>query len=227
MDLVHHHPGRSRRAITALLIPLVAITGLTLVGSAAGAVSKITAKASNGEMAWAFSNYVLTPNPATLSVSEVHNAEAPATFAGGTGWTFTGGTGTFVPKTGALAIEFPGAIEFGNTSRGNYAFKLANPAVELDAEGAGTLTAEFSLRPAGATTYNAASRIVVLEITGAQSTKTKKTVEVRATPTVFSSELVTATADLAAHFQPTGSANDANKPPAPITLTFDYKVKKK
>ena len=227
MDLVHPLPGRSRRAFAALLVALLATTGLALVGPAAGAASKSTAKATNGEMAWAFSNYVLTPNPATLSVSEVHEAEAPATFADGTGWTFTDGSGTFDPKTGPLPVEFPGAIEFGNTSRGNYAFKLANPAIELDADGDGTLTAEFSLRPAGATAYNAASRIVVLDITGAEPTTTKKTVEVTAAPTAFSSELVTAAADLAAHFQATGSANDVNKPPAPITLTFDYKVKKK
>lgn len=227
MDLVHPRPGRSRRSFAAPLVALLAVAGLALLGPAAGAASKTTAKVSNGEMAWAFSNYVLTPNPATLSVSEVHTAEAPATFTDGTGWTFTDGTGTYDPKSGALAVEFPGAIEFGNTSRGNYAFKLANPAIELDADGAGTLTAEFSVRPAGATAFNAASRIVVLDITGADPTKTKKTVEVTAAPTAFSSELVTAAADLAAHFQATGSANDANKPPAPITLTFDYKVKKK
>lgn len=227
MNLVHPHPARARRTFAALLITLLTATALALGAPTAGAASKATAKASNGEMAWAFSNYVLTPNPATLSVSEVHNAEAPATFTDGTGWTFTDGAGTFDPKTGALAVDFPGAIEFGNASRGNYAFKLANPTIELDAEGAGTLTAEFSLRPAGATAYNAASRIVVLDINGAEPTKTKKTVEVTAAPTAFSSELVTAAADLAAHFQATGSANDANKPPAPITLTFDYKVKKK
>ena len=164
---------------------------------------------------------------ATLSVSEVHDAEAPATFTDGSGWTFTDGSGTYDRKTGALSVDFPGAIEFGNTSRGNYAFKLASPSIELDDEGAGTLTAEFSVRPAGATAYDAASRLVVLDIVGAESTRTKKTVEVTAAPTEFSSELVAAAADLAAHFQATGSANDANKPPAPITLTFDYKVKKK
>lgn len=218
---------RTWRALAVLMIAVVAVGGLALVGPAGAASKKKDAKVSDATMTWAFSNYVLNANPATLSVSEVHDAEAPATFTAGTGWTFTDGTGTFNPKTGATTITYPGAMEFGNTSRGNYGFKLANPTFTLDKSGAGTLTADLSLRPAGATAFNPAAKVVVLDITGTTPTKTKNHAEITATPTAFSSAFVTAAADLASHFQASGSANDPNKPPAPITVAFDYKVKKK
>ena len=67
---------------------------------------------------------------------------------------------------------------------------------------------------------------VVVDVTGAAPTKTKNHVQVTAGPTAFSAALIAAVGDLAAHFQPTGSSNDANKPPAPITVAFDYTVKK-
>lgn len=217
-----------RRAFAVLIAAMLTLSGLGLVATPAGAASKkASATVSDATMTWTVSSYVLTPNPATLSVSEVHTAETPATFADGTGWTFTDGTGTFNPKTGAMTVTFPGALEFGNTSRGNYSFKFANPVFTLDAKGAGTLTADVSVRPAGATAFNPAAETVVVDITGVTPSKTKKQVEVTATPTAFSSALVTAAGELAAHFQPTGSANDANKPPAPITVEFSYKVKKK
>ena len=218
---------RSTRALVALVIAVVAVAGVALVGGQdAGAAKKKAAKVSDATMTWAVSDYVLTANPATLSVAEVHNAEAPATFADGTGWTFTDGKGTYDTKTGATTIAYPGALEFGNTSRGNYAFKFANPTFVLDASGTGTLTADVSLRPAGASAYNAASQIVVLNITGATPTKSKNHVEVTAAPTAFSDPLFTATADLASHFRASGSSNDPNKPPAPIKVAFDYKAKK-
>jgi hypothetical protein len=208
---------------------MLALGAISLVGApGAGAASKAKeAKVSDGTMTWAVSSYVLTPNPATLSVSEVHHAEAPAAFSDGTGWTFSDGTGTYDTKSGAMLVTFPGALEFGNTSRGNYGFKLANPVFELDADGTGTLTADLSLRPAGATAYNPSTKTVVVDITGAAPSKTKHQVDVTATPTAFSSALIAAAGDLAAHFQATGSSNDANKPPAPIAVEFAYKVKKK
>jgi hypothetical protein len=211
-----------------MMVAALAMGGFLLVGGQAAdaASKKKTAKVADATMDWSVSNYVLTSNPATLSVSEVHTAEAPTTFTDGTGWTFTDGTGTYNTKTGAMTIEYPGALEFGNTSRGNYSFKLANPTFVLDETGAGTLSADFSLRPQGATAFNPTSRVVVADITGATPTKSKSRVEVSAAPTAFSAPLITAAADLAAHFQPSGSANDANKPPTPITVAFDYKVKK-
>jgi len=220
--------GRTRRPLATLMVAALAVGGFLLVGGQeAGAASKKKdAKVSDATMAWAVSNYVLTSNIATLSVSEVHNAEAPATFTEGTGWTFSDGTGTYNPKTGGMTISYPGALEFGNTSRGNYSFKLANPVFELDETGAGTLSADFSVRPAGATAFNPTAKVVVADITSATPTKSKNHLEVTAAPTAFSAPLIAAAADLAAHFQPTGSSNDANKPPAPITVAFDYKVKK-
>jgi Htaa len=222
---------RASRALVAVLIAVliavVAVGGLALVvGQDAGAAKKKEAKVSDGTMTWSVSNYVLTANPATLSVAEVHNAETPATFADGAGWTFTDGAGTYDAKTGAMTVAYPGALEFGNTSRGNYAFKFANPTFVLDATGSGTLTADVSVRPAGATAYNAASKIIVVNVTGATPTKSKNHVEVTAAPSAFSDPLFAATADLASHFRASGSSNDPNKPPAPIKVAFDYKVKK-
>jgi hypothetical protein len=215
--------------VAALVVAVLALGGSFLVGTneaaAASKAKKNEAKVSDATMAWAVSQYVLVPNIATLSVAEVHNAEPPTTFEEASGWTFTGGKGTYNTKTGAMTVAFPGSLEFGNTSRGNYSFKFASPTFVLDGSGAGTLTADVSLRPAGATAYNPSSKVVVVDVTGTEPTKTKNQVEVTAAPTAFSAPLITAVGDLAAHFQASGSSNDPNKPPAPITVEFDYKVK--
>jgi hypothetical protein len=220
---------RRSRAVATLVVAAVAVGGLSLVsGNEAGAASKAKkneAKVSNATMAWAVSQYVLVPNFASLSVAEVHNSEPPATFAEGTGWTFTDGKGTYNTKSGAMTVAFPGSLEFGNTSRGNYSFKFASPTFALDATGTGTLTADVSVRPAGATAYNPSSKVVVVDVVGTEPTKTKNEVTVTAAPTAFSAPLIAAVGDLAAHFQTSGSSNDANKPPAPITVEFGYKVK--
>jgi hypothetical protein len=210
------------------VVAVLALGGLTQVGGDAGAASKksATTKVSDATMAWSVSAYVLTPNVATLSVAEVQSAEAPATFTAGTGWAFSDGTGTYDPRTGATTLDFTGAIEFGNTSRGNYGFKLANPSLVLDKTGTGTLSADVSVRPAGGAPYGTATKTVVLDVTGASPEATKKHVDIAVTPTAFAAPFIAAVGELASHFQASGSSNDPNKPPAPITVGFDYKAKK-
>jgi hypothetical protein len=222
---------RSKRtlAAAAVVAAVLVLGGLSLVGVGdAGAASKKSsaAKVSDATMSWAVSAYVLTPNVATLSVAEVQNAEAPATFSAGTGWEFTDGTGTYDPKTGATTLEFTGALEFGNTSRGDYGFKIANPSLVLDKSGTGTLSADVSLRAAGGAPFGTATKTVVVDVTGASPEATKKHVDIAVTPTAFAAPFLAAVGELASHFQASGSSNDANKPPAPIAVAFDYKAKK-
>jgi hypothetical protein len=216
------------RGLVALMVGALALGGVLLVGGhdAGAAAKKTTAKVSDATMAWGVSQYVLGANPAATSLAEVQLAESPTTFTEGTGWEFSDGAGTYDTKTGAMTIAFPGALEFGNTNAGNYGFKFASPTLALDATGTGTLTVDFSARPTGGGPFGAATKVVVVDVTGATPTTTKKHVEVEVTPTAFADPLFVATADLSAFFKPTGSSSDSFKPPAPITVEFDYKVKK-
>ncbi|MET0894260.1 MAG: HtaA domain-containing protein [Acidimicrobiia bacterium] len=222
---------RSVRSLAAVVVGALALGVLLVPGAGAATKKSTTTKATAGTLTWTVSQYVNGANPAVSSLSEARTAEPPATFNATSGWTFSDGTGTFDTKTNAATVSFKGALMFGNTNSGNYAFKYANPVVTLDATGAGTLTAEVSSRPAGGAAFGTATRITVVDITGAAPTTTKKNtttkhVEVTAAPTVFSDAIITAAADLGAFFKATGSSNDAIKPPTPITLAFDYKVKK-
>ena len=234
MDTVASTRSRARRAVAAVAA-VAALTGTVLVGGQAGASTPAAsskakaniAKVSDGTLAWGVSKYVLGANPAVMSLAETQKAEPPATVVVGTGWKFTDGTGTYDTKTGATLVSFPGALEFGNTSFGNYGFKFAEPTVALDAAGNGTLSADVSVRPAGAAAFGAAAETVIANITGATPTKTKKNVTVTLTPTAFADPLLAAAGDLSPFFKPTGSSNDGNKPPEPITLSFAYKAKAK
>jgi hypothetical protein len=218
--------------VVALLTAAAVLAGAFLVGGAAGAASRDAkaklAKVSDGTLAWGVSKYVLGANPAVTSLSEGATAEPPATYTAGTGWEFTGGTGTYDTKTGATIVNFDGGIEFGNTNTGNFGFTLADPAVTLDAAGNGTLSADVAVRPAGSAAYPAGARIDVVAVTGATPAKTKKHVTVTLTPTAFSDAFLAAAGEqLSPFFKPTGSSNDGNKPPEPITLSFAYKAKQK
>lgn len=225
---------RRVRAVAALVAGMLALGGALLVGgnaAEAAATKSSTTKVQDATLAWTVSQYVMGANPAAPSLAEVRQAEAPATFVAATGWQFTDGTGTYDTKTGAMTLSFTGALEFGNVNAGNYAFKYANPTLTLDAAGAGTLSADVSLRPVGASVFDAPARIVVVDITGASPTTTKakkktyRHVEVTADPTAFSDQVVTAAADLGAFFKATGSQSDGFKPPDPLTAAFDYKLK--
>ncbi|HEX5588231.1 MAG TPA: HtaA domain-containing protein [Acidimicrobiia bacterium] len=227
--------GTPGRAVAVLVAGVLALGSVLFVGGSAAeaaATKSSTTKVEDATLAWTVSQYVMGANPAVPSLSEVRRAEAPATFVAATGWQFTDGTGTYDTKTGAMTLSFPGALEFGNVNTGNYAFKYANPTLTLDATGAGTLSADVSLRPVGASAFDAPARIVVVDVTGASPTttkakkKTEKHVEVTVDPTAFSDQMVTAAAELGAFFKATGSQNDGLKPPDPLTAAFDYKVKK-
>jgi hypothetical protein len=225
--------ARGFRGVAASVTGVLALGGVLLGGGgvADAAASKTSTKVADASLTWTVSQYVMGANPAAGSLAETRTAEPPATFNATTGWQFADGTGTYDTKTGASTVSFTGALVFGNTNAGNYAFKYASPVMTLDATGAGTLTAEVSSRPAGAPAFGTATRITVVDITGATATTTKKNkttqhVEVTAAPTVFSEAVITAAGDLGAFFKATGSSNDGIKPPSPITLAFDYKVKK-
>lgn len=217
--------------VAAQVVALLVVAGLALVGAAgAGAAAKKSApaKVRDATMTWAVSNYVLTPGFATMSVAEIQQAEPPATFTAGTGWEFVDGSGTYDPKTGATKLAFAGAIEFGNTSRGNYGFKIADPSLVLDKNGAGTLSAEVSVRPPGGAPFGTASKVVVVDVTGGSPTASKQHVDISVTPAAFAEPFLTAVgSELASHFTASGSSNDPDKPPAPITTAFDYMLKKK
>src|SRR5262245_44150177 len=117
--------ARTVRMLAAVIVIVVLAGGLLVGGAGAStpAASKDAkaklAKVSDGTLAWGVSKYALGANPAAMSLAEIQKAEPPATFTAGTGWTFSDGTGTFDPKSGATKVSFPGALEFGNTSFGN------------------------------------------------------------------------------------------------------------
>jgi hypothetical protein len=221
---------RIGRRAAAVLVAAVLAGALLVGGQGAGAADTrkaATAKAADGTLTWGVSGYALGANPSAMSLSEVHVAEAPATFVAGTGWQFEDGAGTYDAKTGAMTISFPGALEFGNTSFGNYGFKFAQPTVTLDASGNGTLSADVSVRGANGAAFGAPSKIVIANLSDATPTKTKKHVTVTVTPTGFADPLIIAAGELSPFFKATGSTNDAIKAPAPATVAFAYKAKSK
>lgn len=80
------------------------------------------------------------------------------------GWRFTGGSGTFDPQSGVTSVTFAGSLRLGNTSQGNYYVELVNPAVVVDADGDGDLTAEVTYKAPGPGGPVSAGRLLVADL---------------------------------------------------------------
>ncbi|WP_436794259.1 HtaA domain-containing protein [Actinospongicola halichondriae] len=222
--------SRSSRAILAVVVALAASPL-----AAARPVAAAPTEVSGGTLDWAISAHVET----SASLNGARSAGTPVT-DDGSQWHFSSGVGSYEPDTGALDLELPGHLEFGNTVRGNYGFRLANVSVHVDDSGDGRIEADVAVRPPfqpyGSTvadvtvvTFSDASGVVADE--SVTWTVTPDTDVVPAdTPPAFEgarqfpqSFLAAVTGDFEDHFRQTNTAgadDTANVAKLPATLTF-------
>lgn len=233
-----HTRAPQRRWVALLALLAVALSGLAFA-PAASAEPVIVDDAS---FTWAVSDNINTGGSLTPSRA----AHAPAT-EDAAGWTFTDGTGTYDPDTGALDVSFSGGLEFGNVEQGNYGFLWTNPRLVVDDDGDGSLSFDVANRrvdgvdsPWGVTE----SSIVVANFVATTGTTDDGTVTWTVTPltddvvdepafvgaqqfaTSFTSTL---DISLLGHFRQTNAAGPENaanlgKLPAPITFSVSADV---
>ncbi|MET0628044.1 MAG: HtaA domain-containing protein [Acidimicrobiia bacterium] len=237
-----------RAALVALVVGMLAFGvligqsigahGDDVVGPAGGEVVADAAQpASNGSLSWRLSEYVFT-NPASFGL---RSATAPATYDSATSWTFTAGTGTYDPSTGATSLDFTGEMIFENTAAGNYGFKFANPKLTVAAGGVGSVTADVSIRSFGGAPWGSpVTGVTVATFTVSGTTVTTGHVAFTVTPDFiprtdlsapganpndfrqFPQSLIdTAGASFAGHFRQT-AVGQTNKAPAAINVAFDF-----
>ncbi len=218
-------------ALVALLMTLAAVVG----APPSGAEEEPTPWAVG--LTWRMSTHAFT----STSLAPAHATTAPATKDADVGFVFPEASSvTYDIATGAGEVTYPGAFELGNTNQGNYRIRLADPVLTLDGDGTGSLSAlvSYALTPAPETphSYTTPTRVVVANLTlpaGAPAlvgTNVHFTVTpdfepvpadvngYRQFPQTFIDALH---ASLRSHFRQSGSGSDPNKPPAPLTVSFD------
>lgn len=208
----------------------------------AGAADPVTV--TSGELAWKVSTHVRVSS----SLQPEIGAQAPAVNGDGT-WTFpTLTSGNYDPDTGATELVFAGGLEFGNIIQGNYGVKLTDVQIHVDGEGQGRLQADVNTRgpgaPLGKSAWGTPSQdVTVVDFTVAAGDVTDdgSTVTWTIAPDFplqttdpafegarqFPDSFVAAVGEASGHFKESGTVAEPNptnpdKPPAPITVAFDY-----
>lgn len=213
-----HHTRWFAIALAALLAVAFLYTARPADAAADGLTWKIS------ENAWSSSN-----------LSPAHATGAPATKDPVNGFVFPPASVYYRPATGEMNIAFDGSVTLGNFVQGGYRIVLDNPSVEVDAAGNGTVRADVSYCDSAANCQNpligptVGAKITTFFLPDAAVSDTGTHVEYTVTPfwaTVgnqFDNEFLNALpASLRGHFRATGSSLDPNKPPAPLTVSFDY-----
>lgn len=228
--------SRSTRALLAVLVALAA-SPLVLAGSAAAAPTEVSA----GTFDWAISSHVET----SASLNGARAAGAPATDDGAQ-WHFTDGTGTYDEDTGALDLALPGDLEFGNSIRGNYGFRLTDVSVHVDDAGSGRVEADVTVRPPFQPYGTPVADVTVVTFRGASGVAADDSVTWTVTPETeavpdgaepafegaqqFPQTFLDAvTGDFEDHFRQTADAGaddpaNASKLPAPFTFSIDHEA---
>ena len=207
----------------------------------------VTPDPATGALVWKLSNQAWTAS----SLAPAKAVGAPAVL-GSDAWGFpVAGSVSYDPATKATTLPLGGSLTIGNTAQGNYRITLANPTIEVTADGAGTLVADVSYCLSGGgntcptTGYNTPVRVTVVTFTlpDASVTDTGSNVSWTVTPDYplqgnatfptfgqFPQPFIDAlAASLQGHFRDTSSgtppapaAANAQKPPAPLVVSFDY-----
>lgn len=221
------------RSTRALLAVLVALTASPLVSISAAAAAP--AEVSAGALDWGISSHVET----SASLNGARGAGAPTT-DDGSQWHFTDGTGSYDPATGALDLSLPGSLEFGNSLRGNYGFRLTDVSVHVDGDGVGRIEADVTVRPSFQPYGTPVEDVTVVTFSGATGVTEDGSVTWTVTPDTeavpadappafdgaqqFPQQFLDAvTPDFEAHFRQTGDAGAAdatNVAKLPSALTF-------
>jgi hypothetical protein len=199
---------------------------------------------ADGSILWKVSQQAWTAS----SLQPAHAAGAPATL-GTDGWSFPSTAVSYDPATGITDVAGAGSLTLGNIVQGGYRIHLADPSIHVDATGAGSLSAGVSYCASTAVCAdpgpNTPVRVVVanFSVPEAAITDTGSHVSWTVTPDYPSQNdptwptfgqfpqtfLDALPASLQGHFRdsasgtpPAPSAANANKPPAPLTVSFDY-----
>ncbi len=207
--------------------------------STAAAPSTTAAAATSGSLVWQFSTYSWT----FPGLSQARAATAPATLDPATGWVFPATAVNYDRSSTATTAAFGGSITLGNNAMGGFRIAIANPTIDIAAAGAATVTADVSYCtgdagsqpcPSGLTAPKRV--VVVVTFTRPVVTERDGAVTFTATPDYpaqpapneargqfpqsFLDVFAGAEPALAGFFMGTGSGLDAQKAPAPLTVTF-------
>jgi hypothetical protein len=187
-----------------------------------------------GELRWRISQHAFTSS----SLSPSHATDSPATKVADPDGYFSWlsyQVQYYDRITGATDITFDGSVTMGNVVQGGYRIMFDNPRIIIDEDNNGEIRADVSYCVSTAACLNpwigpALDVTLTTFVTSPGSiTDTGSTVSWTFTPEYtsvgnqFDQELIDALdVSLRGHFRNTGSGSDANKPPAPITVEFDY-----
>jgi hypothetical protein len=217
-------PTSLLRRPAAAIVAILAITVLAIgtPDSSLAAADGLTWKIS--QQAWTSS-----------SLAPAHSTDLPATKDPVNGFVLPTESAFFSPLSGAMNVSFDGAVTLGNFVQGNYRIKFENLRVEVDGAGNGVVSADVSYCNPGACAGPWVGPYVGVTLTtfilpDAAVTDTGSHVEFTITPEwasvgqQFDQAFLNSIPPYASHFRATGSPSDPLKPPAPLTVSFDYTV---
>ena len=236
LDLTSTPPVETQPSVSWTNIPseltadaVTAFGGFYLAGEPFDGASPVLNLQPVGYLTWKVSTHAFTTS---MSLTQAHATEAPAVKDALNGFVFPTHSVSYNTSTHVTAIDFDGALILGNTGFGDFKIKLDNPQITIDSLGEGQLEADVSYclvctsnpfnSPALDTTittfdYNPAA----VTVSGGQYTWTI-TPDWASVGNQFAQEYLDALdVSLRGFFRATGAGTDVNKPPAPITITFD------
>lgn len=225
---------RAPRSLATLLV--LALAGLA--AAVAGPPAPAPAAVPVG-LTWKMSNHAFTSS----SLAPAHATTAPATKTAD-GFVFpTVTSAQYNADTGAARVAYSGAYELGNTAQGNYRIKVADPVVVVNADDTGRVdaTVSYALFTSGSHVWSTPvpdTTVATFTIPDASVVEDGTNVSFTVTPDFvvrtdnppnvlgwrrFPQPLMDLLpTSLDGHFQETGSVSaDPNKPPAPLTVSFD------
>jgi hypothetical protein len=216
------------RRLSHLAWPALVLAALFSLGALPAAPP---AEAAANGLTWKISQHAW----ASSNLSPAHQMGAPAIKDPVNGFVFPPSSVYYRPATGEMDVEFDGSVTLGNFVQGGYRIMLDNPTIEVDAAGNGTVRADVSYCASAADCLNPmvgpviGAKITTFFLPDPAVTDTGTHVEFTVTPfwstagNQFHQEFLDALpVTLQGHFRATGSSLDPNKPPAPLTVAFDY-----
>ena len=176
------------------------------------------APVTNASMTWPVNACAFDLNlPACTSLTE-RQALAGDVTRGESGWVFTGGDGV-VTETGTMTVSWDAEVQIGNTTRGNYTITFIDPVLTVDADGAGSITADVTSQ-IGTQEPVTTADVAIVEFDG-----TSTDADFESTPSEFAAPFIDALSgasgagfSLSSWFAPTGSSLDPLKVPGVVTF---------
>ncbi len=185
-----------------------------------------------GDLTWKISQHAWTSS--SLSPSHATGAPAAKDVVNGFVWP-TFDVINYDRITGATELSFDGSITLGNVMQGGYRIMFDNPRIIIDEDNDGEIHADVSYCVSAAACLNPwvgpALDVTLTTFIANPGGITDNgshvswtfTPEYSSVGNQFDQELIdTLDASLRGHFRATGGASDPNKPPAPISVQFDY-----